>query len=195
VTVFCEIDHWYVAIRTEIKISKESVPPLTKAVGIDVGIKKMIALSDGAFIPPMNAFQSAQQKLGRLQRQFSRKVKFSNNWRKLLKKIQKLHWHIADIREDYLHKSSWALSKNRAIVCIEDLLVNNMSRSAKGTIENPGRNVRAKSGLNKAVLDQGWGNLNVSSPTSRVGEGDSLFYYRRSIRTRNARSALCYEAA
>jgi putative transposase len=60
------IDHWYVAIQTEIKISKESVHSLTKAVGIDVGIKKTISLLDGAFIPPMNAFQSAQQKLGRL---------------------------------------------------------------------------------------------------------------------------------
>ena len=88
-----------------------------------------------------------------------RNVKFSNNWRNLLKKIQKLHWHIVNIREDYLQKSSCTLSKNHAIVCIEDLSVSNMSRSAKGTIENPGRNVKAKSGLNKAILDQGWGKL------------------------------------
>ena len=78
----------------------------------------MIALSDGTFIPPINVFQSAQQKLASLQRQLSRKVKFSNNWRKLVKKIRKLHWHIDNIREDYLHKSSYALSKNHAIVCI-----------------------------------------------------------------------------
>ena len=159
VTVFCEIDHWYVSIQTEIKISKEPVHPSTKAVGIDLGIKKMITLSGGEYIPPINAFQSAQQKLARLQRQLSRKVKFSNNWRKLGKKLQKLHRHIANIREDYLQKSSCALSKNHAIVCIEDLSVSNMSRSAKGTIENQGRNVKAKSGLNKAILDQGWGEL------------------------------------
>lgn len=41
-------------------------------------------------------------------------------------------------------------------MCIEDLQVRNMSRSAKGTIEQPGRNVRAKSSLNKSILDQGW---------------------------------------
>jgi putative transposase len=73
-------------------------------------------LSDGAYIPSMKACQSAQQKLAILQRQLSMNVKFSNNWRKLLKRIQKLHWHIANIREDYLHKSSCALSKNHAIV-------------------------------------------------------------------------------
>jgi putative transposase len=159
VTVFCEIDHWYVSIQTEIKVSKEPVYPSTNAVEIDLGIKKMIALSDGAYIPPINAFQSAQQKLGRLQRQLSRKVKFSNNCSKLVKKIRKLQWHTANIREDYLQKSSCTLSKNHAIVCIEELSVSSMSRSAKGTIETPGRNVKAKTGLNKAILDQGRGEL------------------------------------
>ena len=48
------------------------------------------------------------------------------------------------------------ISKNHAIVCIEDLQVNNMSRSAAGNLESPGTNVRAKSGLNRAILDQGW---------------------------------------
>ena len=75
-----------------------------------------ITLSDGAYIPSMKVCQSAQQKLARLQRQLSMNVKFSNNWRKLLKKIQKLHWHIANIREDYLQKSLCAPSKNHAIV-------------------------------------------------------------------------------
>jgi putative transposase len=148
----------YISIQTESKID-DPVHPSTKAVDIDLGIKKMIALSDGTFIPPINVFQSAQQKLARLQRQLSMKVKFSNNGRKLVKKIRKLHWHIANIREDYLHKSSYALSKNHAIVCIENLSVSNMSKSAKGTVEKPGRNVKAKSGLNKAILDQGWGEL------------------------------------
>jgi putative transposase len=158
VTVFKEIDHWYISIQTEIKVD-DLKHPSTKAVGIDLGIRKMIALSDGTCIPPINAFQSAQKKLLKLQRQLSRKVKFSNNWYKLNKKIQKLHWHIANIREDYLHKATCALSKNHAIVCMEDLSVSNMTRSVKGSIENPGRNVKAKSGLNKSILDQGWGEL------------------------------------
>jgi putative transposase len=119
----------------------------------------MIAQSDGNYIVPINSFRKAQAKLAKLQRQLARKVKFSSNWHKQVKKIQKLHWHIANIRKDYLHKASYALSKSHAIVCMEDLQVRNMSKSARGTIERAGRNVRAKSGLNKAILDQGWGEL------------------------------------
>ncbi|MDR0674277.1 MAG: transposase [Zoogloeaceae bacterium] len=56
----------------------------------------------------------------------------------------------------YLHKCSTTISQNHAVVCIEDLRVRNMSKSAAGTADAPGRNVRAKSGLNKSILDQGW---------------------------------------
>jgi putative transposase len=158
VTVSRDIDHWYVSIQTEQKVS-EPAHPSVKTVGIDLGIKKMIAQSDGNYIAPINSFRKAQAKLAKLQRQLARKVKVSSNWHKRVKKIHKLHWHIANIRKDYLHKASYALSKSHAIVCMEDLQVRNMSKSASGTIEKAGRNVRAKSGLNKAILDQGWGEL------------------------------------
>jgi putative transposase len=86
----------------------------------------------------------------------SRKRKFGNNWKKAKAKIQRLHTRIADARRDYLHKVTTTISKNHAIVCIEDLRVRNMSKSAAGSIENPGRNIRVKSGLNRLILDQGW---------------------------------------
>ena len=85
-----------------------------------------------------------------------RKTKFSNSWKKAKAKVQRLHTHIANSRKDYLHKATTTISQNHAMVCIEDLQVRNMSKSAAGTIDAPGRNVRAKSGLNKAILDQGW---------------------------------------
>lgn len=86
----------------------------------------------------------------------SRKAKFSNNWKKSKAKVQKLHIHIGNARRDFLHKASTTISQNHAIVCIEDLQVRNMSKSAAGSAEAPGKNVRAKSGLNKSILDQGW---------------------------------------
>ncbi|EME9941558.1 transposase, partial [Escherichia coli] len=92
----------------------------------------------------------------RLQRQLSRRVKFSNNWQKQKRKIQRLHSRIANIRRDYLHKVTTTVSKNHAMIVIEDLKVSNMSKSAAGTVSQPGRNVRAKSGLNRSILDQGW---------------------------------------
>ena len=86
----------------------------------------------------------------------SRKVKFSSNWKKAKARVQRIHSRIGNARRDYLHKTSTTISQNHAMVCIEDLQVRNMSKSAAGTTESPGRNVRAKSGLNKAILDQGW---------------------------------------
>ncbi|MFL1890993.1 RNA-guided endonuclease InsQ/TnpB family protein, partial [Plesiomonas shigelloides] len=113
-------------------------------------------LSDGTIFEPVNSFKSNQKKLARLQRAMSRKVKFSNNWNKAKRKVQNLHSRIANIRRDYLHKVTTAISKNHAMIVIEDLKVSNMSKSAKGTAEQHGRNVRAKSGLNCSILDQGW---------------------------------------
>jgi putative transposase len=71
-------------------------------------------------------------------------------------RIQRIHAHIGNARRDYLHKTSTAISQNHAMVCLEDLQVRNMSKSAAGSTERPGKHVRAKSGLNKSILDQGW---------------------------------------
>lgn len=67
-----------------------------------------------------------------------------------------MHHRIASIRKDALHKASMAISKNYAVVVLEDLRVANMSKSAAGTIESPGKNVAAKCELNRRILDQGW---------------------------------------
>ncbi|AFG42634.1 RNA-guided endonuclease TnpB family protein [Escherichia coli] len=66
------------------------------------------------------------------------------------------HSNPEHIRRDYLHKVTTTVSKNHAMIVIEDLKVSNMSKSAAGTVSLPGRNVRAKSGLNRSILDQGW---------------------------------------
>ncbi|MBW4049590.1 MAG: transposase, partial [Proteobacteria bacterium] len=95
-------------------------------------------------------------RLARYQRAMSRKVKFSKNWRKAKAKVAKLHQRIGNTRRDVLHKATTTISQNHAMVVVEDLQVRNMMRSAAGTVERPGRNVRAKSGLNKSILDQGW---------------------------------------
>lgn len=105
---------------------------------------------------PVNSFKANQDKLACLQRILARKVKFSANWKKQKAKISRLHSHIANIRRDYLHKATTTISKNHAMIVIEDLKVSIMSKSATGTKDQPGRNVAAKSGLNRAILDQGW---------------------------------------
>lgn len=155
VTVSQSGGHWYISIQTEREV-EQPVHSSTSIIGIDVGIAKLATLSDGTVFEPINSFKKHQQRLARYQRAMSRKQKFSSNWKKAKAKVQKLHARIANTRRDYLHKTTTAISKNHAIVCIEDLKVSNMSKSAKGTIQASGKNVRAKSGLNRSILDQGW---------------------------------------
>ena len=155
VTVSQSCGKWYISIQTEYEVS-ESVHPSTSMVGLDAGVAKLATLSDGTVFEPVNSFQKNRKKLARFQRQLSRKVKFSNNWQKQKYKIQRQHSRIANIRRDCLHKVTTAISKNHAMIVIEDLKVKNMSRSATGTTGQPVRDVRAKSGLNRSILDQGW---------------------------------------
>ncbi len=155
ITVSKRGNHWYVAIQTE----KELEQPTTSAtsiVGGDLGIARFLTLSTGEYFAPLNSFKKLEKKLAKLQRKLARRKKGSQNWKKIKREIAKLHIHIANARHDYLHKLSHNLSKNHAVVVLEDLKVANMSKSAQGTIAEPGTNVKAKSGLNKSILDQGW---------------------------------------
>lgn len=156
VTVSCDGDHWYVTIQAEREVA-EPAPASDWAVGIDLGVARFAALSDGTFIEGANAFKKYEWRLAFFQRRMARKVKFSANWRKAKAKVSRLQRKLANLRNDTLHKASTAISKNHAVVVMEDLRISNMTASAKGTIEQPGTNVRAKSGLNRRILDQGWG--------------------------------------
>jgi putative transposase len=147
---------WFAAIQTQREV-EPPVPTTSTAIGIDVGIARFATMSDGGFIAPLNSFKKHQQRLARYQRRMSRKVKFSSNWKKAKARVQKIHTRIANARKDFLHKITTTISQNHSLVCIEDLQVRNMSRSSKGTVEQPGKKVHQKSGLNRAILDQGWG--------------------------------------
>ena len=156
VTVTRKGKKWFVSIQTE----RETSPPsqrATAAVGIDVGITRFATMSNGTYIPPLNSFKKHQERLRRYQRHLSRKVKFSNNWKKAKAKVQKIHIGIAHARNDFLHKITTTISKNHALVCVEDLQVKNMSKTAAGSKEQPGKRVSQKSSLNRSILDQGWG--------------------------------------
>lgn len=145
---------WFVSIQTEREVAVPT--PTGDAIGIDMGIVRFATFSDGSDVEPLNSFRRHENALGKAQQAMSRKTKFSSNWRKAKARVQRIHARIANARNDFLHKLSTEISKNHAIVCVEELQVGNMSRSAAGTHEAPGINVRAKCGLNKSILDQGW---------------------------------------
>ena len=154
VTVSQKCGKWYVSIQTEFET--EIPTPKGGEIGIDMGVIRFATLSNGEYFEPINAFKTLKGKLAKLQKQFKHKTKFSKNWQKLKAKISKLHHKIANIRKNYLHQISSTISKNHAIVYVEDLQVANMSKSAKGNAEQHGKNVKQKSGLNRAILDQSW---------------------------------------
>jgi len=156
ITVSAKAGKWFFSVQTECEVD-QSLHPATSMVGIDVGIKRFVTMSDATYIEPLSTFRKHEVTLAKYQRRMSRKTKFSSNWKKAKARIQKIHNRIANVRNDFLHKATTTISKNHAIVCIENLQVGNMSRSAAGTSETPGRRVKAKSGLNKSILDQGWG--------------------------------------
>ena len=145
------------------------------AIGIDLGIARFATFSDGKYLEPPNSFKTKAAKLAKYQRRMAHKQKFSNNWKKAKAKVQKIHTQIANDRRDFLHKATTTLSQNHALVFIEDLQVRNMSKSAAGTAENPGKNVAQKSGLNKAILDQGWGEFRRQLDYKLAWNGGMLF--------------------
>lgn len=155
VTVSRRGRHWYVAIQTEREIP-DPVHPSSSLIAIDVGIESFATQSDGVMIKPIHSFRFLEKRLKREQRSLSRKVKFSHNWQRQKQRVSRIHERIANARQDFLHKNSTTLSKNHAWIVMEDLKVSHMSASARGTKEDPGKNVKAKSGLNKSILDQGW---------------------------------------
>lgn len=147
-------EKWFVSIQTEYDIN----PPLATGgeIGIDLGIVRFATLSNGHYFKPLNSFKKMATQLKAAQQRLSHKKKFSCNWYKAKHRVSNLHQYIANVRQDYLHKISTYISKNHAMIYVEDLKVSNMSASAKGDKENHGRNVKQKSGLNRSILDQGW---------------------------------------
>lgn len=156
ITVSRKGKYWYISIQTEYET--DQLPhESTSIVGIDMGIKRFATLSDGTVYEPLNSFKGKAEKLAKLQRKLKNKKKFSSNWKKVKEKITKCHEEIANARKDYLHKVSSEICENQAVIVVEDLKVKNMSKSSKGNSEKPGKKVAQKSGLNKSILDQGWG--------------------------------------
>ena len=155
VTVSQSCGKWYISIQTESEVSTP-VHPSASMVGLDAGVAKLATLSDGTVFEPVNSFQKNQKKLARLQRQLSRKVKFSNNWQKQKRKIQRLHSCIANIRRDFLHKISTRLARENQTVAVEHLNIKGMLRNHK---------------LAKSISDVSWSEFfrQLSYKTERHG--------------------------
>jgi len=115
VTVRLESGKWYVSFQAEREVPEPIHPNPDSLIGIDVGVARFAALSDGTFHEGANAFKKNERRIAILQRRLARKVKFSANWRKVKAKITAIHSRIANIRRDQIHKASSTISKNHAL--------------------------------------------------------------------------------
>ena len=167
---------WFVIFTVEFEVKVPDMKALD--VGIDVGVVHAVATSDGRFYDlDTEKIRSIEKRIAGLKRKLSLnqesrkklaklglaepfdKKQPSRKRRRLKEKLQKLYRKIRCIRQDFNRKTAHALAQEYGCVYVEDLKVKNMTASAKGTVANPGKNVKQKSGLNRAILRTGFYSL------------------------------------
>jgi putative transposase len=171
---------WHIAFAA----IPEPIPgPGTGAVvGIDRGVAISAALSTGELLTVPRLRPMRQRRLRRLQRKLARARRGSDRRVRVKLAIARLKARETDARKDWAEKASTDLARRFDVIRVEDLKICNMTRSAKGTVEAPGRKVAQKSGLNREILRSGWGllvsRLEDKAP-GRVEKIDAAFTSQR----------------
>jgi putative transposase len=123
--------------------------------GVDFGLNDWATFDDGETIANPRFVRNEMPRMADLQRQQARKKRGSIRYKRLGKQVAKVHERIGNLRRELLHKTTTRMVKSCAVIATEELRVNNMSRSAAGTQDNPGRMVKQKAGLNREILSAG----------------------------------------
>lgn len=158
-TVYERAGHWYVSV-VAVQEDVVKVPKLSNPVGIDMGVTKSLALSDGTssyFIELPVATERERRQIKRLAWKVSHCKSDSKRKAKAQLRLNRKRNHIQDRVQNARHHATTGIVKDHGLVVIENLQTSSMSKSAKGTKTKPGKNVKAKSGLNRSILEQGWG--------------------------------------
>ena len=153
-TVSLDALGWHISFACEI----EHVAPanICPSVGIDRGVANTLALSTGERISVPPSLETIERRQRAAQRVAARRKRGSVRRAKALRRAAKLSARRARIRKDWAHKTTLDLARRFGTVVLEDLRIKNMTASARGTVEEPGRMLRQKAGLNRSILNQGW---------------------------------------
>jgi putative transposase len=145
---------WFVILVAEI----EAVPlPATgRSVGVDLGVARFLTTSDGELVANPRFLAAAQRRIADLQRRKARTRPGSGNRRRLRRALAKEWRTLRNQRRDFHHKTAHGLVDTCDSLALEQLRVAALTATAAGTLEHPGRNVAAKAGLNRSILDAGW---------------------------------------
>ncbi|MGW4421428.1 RNA-guided endonuclease InsQ/TnpB family protein [Streptosporangium sp. NPDC004631] len=156
ISVKREGTRWYVILSCD-GVPAEPLPATGAVVGIDMGVASLVITSDGEYFDNPRHLAASADRLADAQRDLARKKRGSRRRRKAAARVAALHAKVRRQRLDGAHKAANALVRAYDVIVHEDLRITGMTRSASGTIDAPGRNVAAKSGLNRSILDAGWG--------------------------------------
>ncbi|MNS14891.1 putative transposase [compost metagenome] len=137
-------EHWFISLACQVEMPDATFAGIIeeRAVGIDVGLKNFAVLSDGTQVANPRFLNKALAKLRQSQRRLARKTKRSNNWRKQVARVAKLHIKVANSRRDFAHKVSTTIVKNHDVIAVEDLNIQGMVKNRH---------------LARAISDVGWG--------------------------------------
>ena len=165
---------WFVSLT--VRRRTHVVAPNGKpAVGVDLGVVVPVGTSDGDLIgQDLQTLRPKEQE--RLQRQLARCQRGSRNRGNVLLRINRLKAHQRRRRKEFVEQVSAELTKNHGLIAFEALEKRSMTRSARGTVDNPGRNVRQKAGLNRAILDRSWGQLQTRTE-QKAGKAGAVVVY------------------
>lgn len=140
-------------VKREVEVDEH---PVKQAVGIDRGVVVPLALSNGELVRLPKHLKALHKQKKRAQRVLARRKKGSNRRAMAKARLTRLSAKIARVRKDWAHKETTRIADAFGYVVIEKLATANMVRSAKGTVDAPGNNVKAKAGLNREILNVGW---------------------------------------
>lgn len=154
VTVTLDSLGWHVSFACEI----EHVAPanICAALGIDRGVANTLTLSTGEHLSIPRSLEAIERRQRAAHRVVARREKGSKRRLRAIRRCARLAARRARIRRDWHHRTALSIAQRFGAVVLEDLKVRNMTASASGTINEPGRFVRQKAGLNRSILNQGW---------------------------------------
>lgn len=147
---------WYVLLVCD-EVPATPLPASGSAVGIDMGVASFLTTSEGVQVDNPRHLAASAGRLTDAQRALAKCKRRSNRRSKARERVATLHGKVRRQRLDHAHKTALWLVRHHGVIAHEDLRIANMTRSARGTVEVPGVNVAAKAGLNRSILDAGWG--------------------------------------
>lgn len=154
-TVSLDADGWHVSFSCE--IARDAAAAIAGTVGIDRGVATTIALSTGEMLTLPPSLERIEKSKRKAQKIVARRKRGSKRRRRAQRRVAQLQARQARIRRDFHHKAALSIGQRFGVAVLEDLKTRQMTASARGTVAAPGRNVRQKAGLNRAILNAGWG--------------------------------------